>query len=350
MTAVAFYVSGHGFGHASRQVEIINALARRRPDLAILIRTSAPRWLLERTITPPFTLDDRPCDTGVVQIDSLRLDAAATIAAAREFHATFDARVEQEARMLGDGGAAFVVADVPPLACAAAARAGIGSVAVSNFTWDWIYAEYAEHLAAAPGLIPAIQAAYRRAEAAWRLPMHGGFDAFDAIVDVPFVARHAAHAPEETRARLGLPLDRRLVLPSFGGYGVEGLDLDRLDLPADWAVVRDWRGIDDAGLRYEDLVRAVDVVVTKPGYGIVSECIANGTALVYTPRGRFREYDVFVREMPACLRCAYLDNASLLAGRWRAALEAAVNAPEPPVTPRTDGAAVVADMIAARVR
>ena len=51
-------------------------------------------------------------------------------------------------------------------------------------------------------------------------------------------------------------------------------------------------------LRYEDLVAAADVVVSKPGYGIVSECIANDTALLYTSRGRLIEYDVMVAEMP----------------------------------------------------
>ena len=105
----------------------------------------------------------------------------------------------------------------------------------------------------------------------------------------------------------------------------------------------------DAGLRYEDLVRAVDVVLTKPGYGTLSECIANDTAVVYTSRGRFAEYDVLVGEMPKYLRCAYLDNESLLAGRWRAALDAALAAPEPPQHPRSDGAVIVADMICARV-
>ena len=59
----------------------------------------------------------------------------------------------------------------------------------------------------------------------------------------------------------------------------------------------------DAGLRYEDLVGAVDVVITKPGYGIISDCVANGTAMLYTPRGRFAEYEVMVREMPRLLRC-----------------------------------------------
>jgi hypothetical protein len=348
--AVAFYISGHGFGHASRQIEIARAFARRRPDVGILLRTTAARWLFDRTMTAPFVLDDRPCDTGAIQIDSLHLDAAATIARASDFYRTFDARAGAEAARLRDHDVRFVIADAPPLGCAAAARAGIPSVVISNFTWDWIYAEYREYLGSAPDLIPTIQAAHRLADAAWRLPMHGGFESFETILDVPFVARHATHEPAETRARLGLPPHHRLVLPSFGGYGIAGIDLASLDLDPSWHVVLvPDPAIYEAGLRYEDLVRAVDVVLTKPGYGIISECIANDTALVYTSRGRFAEYDVLVREMPRYLRGAFIENDALLGGRWRAALEATVSAPAPPEKPRTDGAEVIADMIAARI-
>lgn len=351
MASVAFYISGHGFGHASRQIEIARAFARRRPDVEVLFRTAVPRWLFDRTMSAPFVLDDRPCDTGVVQIDSLRLDAAATIAQAKDFYATLDARAAAEAAILRRHDVRLVMVDAPPLGCAAAAQAGIPSVVVSNFTWDWIYAQYGEYLESAPGLIPTIQAAYRLAEAAWRLPMHGGFETFQTIVDIPFTARHATCAPAETRARLGLPpLDggRRLVLPSFGGYGVDGIDLSSLDLDASWHVVLvpDVL-IYEAGLRYEDLIRAVDVVLTKPGYGIISECIANDTALVYTSRGRFAEYQVLVREMPRYLRCSFLENDALRGGRWRAAVEGALNAPPPPGKPRTDGADVITDMIGA---
>ena len=59
--------------------------------------------------------------------------------------------------------------------------------------------------------------------------------------------------------------------------------------------------------------------MTKPGYGIISECIANRTAIVYTARGRFAEYEVLVGEMPKYLRAQYLDQQSVKAGRWRAA-------------------------------
>jgi L-arabinokinase len=363
---IAFYISGHGLGHAVRQIEIINALARQRPDAAVLIRSSAARRIFDRTVNRPFELDDRPCDTGVVQIDSLRLDAAATVARASAFYRTIGERAEAEARLLRDRGVRLVIADAPPLACAAAALAGIPSVVISNFTWDWIYQEYAEHLSSAPDLIPTIQSAYKLADEAWVLPMHGGFETFGPARDVPFVARHARTdlTRQDVLRMLSLPADRPLALVTFGGYGVDELPLARLDCLPDWTIVltdsdeasRGHAGIAGihvvaeerlygAGLRYQDLVAAVDAVVTKPGYGIISECVANETALVYTSRGRFAEYPVLVREMPKYVRSAYLDRASLVAGRWRGPLDAAVSAPPPPQHPPTNGADVIAGSI-----
>lgn len=362
---VAFYISGHGFGHASRQVEIVNAFGARHPEVRIFIRSAAARWLLDRTIRVPFELDQRPCDTGVVQIDSLRLDPAETMTRAGAFYATFAARAEHEARLLRERDTRLVIVDAAPLGCEAAALAGVPAVVVANFTWDWIYAEYAEHLHRAPAVLPTIRRAYRRAFAAWRLPMHGGFETVAPVIDVPFVARHADRAVSrhDVLSRLNLPADRPVALVSFGGYGAGGLEFNALDCLDAWTVVStgapderaDAGGVRiiadadvyDANLGYADLVAAADAVVTKPGYGIISECVANATAIVYTSRGRFAEYEVMVKEIPKYLRCAYLDQISLIAGRWRAALDSAVTAPPPPEYPRTDGAEVVADMMAA---
>jgi L-arabinokinase len=102
-----------------------------------------------------------------------------------------------------------------------------------------------------------------------------------------------------------------------------------------------------AGYRYEDLVRAVDVVATKPGYGIIAECLANETALLYTSRGHFIEYDVLVEAMPRFLRAGFIDHADLFAGRWRAHLDDLLAQPDPPDQPATNGAEVAADKLLA---
>jgi L-arabinokinase len=354
VAAVCFYISGHGFGHASRQIEVMNALGALAPDVRIVVRTEAARWLFDRTLRVPVTFVSGATDTGVVQVDSLHLDESATIARAAEFSRRLPELASEEARHLRAHDARLVVADAPPLACAAAAAAGIPAVVLANFTWDWIYEEYAGPLAGAPDLLPAVRAAYGEASSGWRLPMGGGFSALPAVRDWPYIARHARHDRDEVRRAFSLPLAAPLALASFGGYGLRRLDPAALDCLDDYAVVftdRDaaagaTRGVHvveerrlyDAGLRYEDLVRAVDAVVSKPGYGIISECLANDTALVYTSRGRFREYDVMVAEMPRVLRCAVLEQEALLAGRWKAALDEAIAQPGPPERPATDGA------------
>jgi L-arabinokinase len=361
VASVFFYISGHGLGHAARQIEIVNALGGMLGGRAgIVIRSSAAPWIFERTVKVPYVLLDQPVDTGVVQIDSLHLDERATVAAAAAFYADLESRAIQEAAALRAHDARLVVSDAPPLGCAAAAAAGIPSVVCTNFTWDWIYEGY--DLSGAPTLLATIQDAYRQAAGGWRLPMYGGFETVAPIVDVPFVARHARHAAADVRRRLGLPEGRPLMLLSFGGYGLSGLDLSRIDCldriglvvtvsdrdagPAAPGIhVVPESAIYGNGFRYEDLVAAVDVVVTKPGYGIIAECVANDAAILYTSRGRFVEYDVLVAEMPRYLRSRYIDHEALFAGRWGETVDRLLAAPPPPERPRTDGADVVAGLI-----
>jgi hypothetical protein len=90
-------------------------------------------------------------------------------------------------------------------------------------------------------------------------------------------------------------------------------------------------------------------VVTKPGYGIIAECIANQRPMLYTSRGAFREYDLLVAEMPRYLRCAYIGRGDLHAGRWRAGLRDAFTRTPAPERIATDGASVAAAAVAALI-
>jgi hypothetical protein len=371
MSTIVVYVSGHGFGHASRDIELIDALLERRPGLRILVRTSASRWLFDLTLRHAIEFQELECDTGVVQIDSLRLDEAETVRRAAAFHHDLEARAAGEAQVLKRVGSSLVVGDIPPLAFAAAHAAGVPSIAVSNFTWDWIYEAYTDHVMGVPGLLPTIRDAYRKASLVLRLPMWGGFGPIpgDLIRDIPLIARRSARARDEVRRALGLPKDLRLVLLSFGGFGLEDLDLRPLSSLPGYAVIStgqvggtargvtglprlieiDERQLYGAGYRYEDLVAASDVVATKPGYGIIAECAANGAAILYTSRGHFVEYDVLVEAMPRFVRSRFIPQAEFFAGQWAPHLDALLAQPGPPTPPRVDGAEVAADIVLERL-
>jgi UDP:flavonoid glycosyltransferase YjiC (YdhE family) len=367
MSSIVWYISGHGFGHASREIEIINALRDRRPDIPIVVRTGAKRWIFDLALRAPVEFQQTECDTGVVQIDSLRLDEAETVRRAAAFYAGFDARVAAERDILRSIRPSLVVGDVPPLAFAAARAAGVPSIAIANFTWDWIYEGYEPERFGATDLVRQVREACAQADLFLRLPMWGGFEmaAPEATRDLPLVARRSGRDPLETRQALGLPIDRTLVLLSFGGHGLKGLSPAAFDAFGDEFVAvitghlemseaahRSRRGVIefdeqalyDAGWRYEDLVAAVDVVATKPGYGIIAECAAHGTALLYTSRGRFVEYEVLVREMPRYVRSQFIPQEALFAGEWRASLEALLTQDRPDPADVT-GAAAAADLI-----
>ncbi len=371
MSLIACYISGHGFGHASRAIEVIHAVMRRAPRTRVAIRTSVQRWLFDLTLDAPAEFHEIECDTGVTQLDSLRLDAGATVDRAAAFYATWGDLVPREAAFLREAQADVVVADIPPLACAAAHAAGIPAVALGNFTWDWIYEGYVEHGEDEPPFLATIRDAYRAATHTLRLPMWGGFAAMDParITDIPLVARHAGHPSAETRAALGLPHDLPLVLLSFGGYGIEGFSLDRLSLPGFGVVTTgqignreprddtkarvfriDERHLYGAGFRYEDLVAACDVVVSKPGYGIIAECAANGAALLYTSRGRFAEYDVLVASLPSLVRSRFIPQDDLFAGRWLPYLRELIEQQRPNPPPASNGAEIAAQFILDQVR
>ena len=354
-----FYTSAHGFGHASRDIAVIHAIRERDPGVRIVMRSGVPRWFVDTVIE----LQPAETDTGVVQIDSLRLDIEESARRAAHFYADFPRRTNDEASALRHLRASVVVGDIPPLAFAAARAAGVPSVALGNFTWDWIYRDYPDFERDAPGVVDIIRRAYAETTLALRLPFHGGFEPMArAIRDIPLVARRARAGRDTTRSRLALDDNRPIVLASFGGHvlrlpfleivqdgrftllvtdheaGPRPESLNHLRL-----VTSSW--LDAQGLQYADLVAASDVVVTKPGYGIVSECVANGAALLYTSRGHFAEHDVFLAEMPGALRCRYLPQEDLLAGRWADAVDALLAQPQ--VTPPfgLNGAAVAAEAI-----
>ena len=367
--AIVFYVSGHGFGHAVRSIAVINAVLARRPETRVGVRTSAPRWLFDLTVKGKVAFSTLECDTGVVQIDALNLDEADTIRRAAAFHSDLVTRAASETRALRELGAGLIVGDIPPLAFAVGAAAGIPSIGIGNFTWDWIYSEY-PRVRLAPSLLPAIRGAYAKALMALRLPMSAGFESFSNVKDIPFVARHATRTRQEVCKALKVPADKPLVLASFGGYGLTGLDTDALSRFKKYTVItttmlplgrtrKEMPAVErkgsfvsvneeamyDSGVGYEDLVGASEAVVTKPGYGIIADSIANEAAVLYTSRGHFPEYDVLLEEMPKYVRSAFIGHDDLYAGKWETALDKLLARPKPKKKADTTGADVAADLL-----
>jgi len=351
---VAAYVTSHGFGHATRTAEVLRHVHRLCPQARLFVVATAPERLFRRAIEGDVSVRAVACDVGLAQKNALTIDEPGTVERWKAFAATWPARVAEEAAWLRHVGARVVLGDVPPLAFAAAKEAAVPAVALTNFSWDWVYTHMAVRQPALREAAAQAAEAYRSAALLLELPFAGDLSVFPRRERIPLVARRPRVPRETARRRLGLG-NRPVVLVSFGGLGLPGfraaalrdlVDFEFLvsepvmEAPAHVRTLAAY-SLDDLDLGYEDVVGAADVVVSKPGYGIVSDAIAARTRLVYTERGDFPEYPVIVREMARYLPAVHVGNEDLLAGRLRGPLEDALSRPFPP-EPDMAGALVAA--------
>jgi L-arabinokinase len=349
--ALLAYVSGHGFGHFTRSQAVLERLVALAPATPIHLRTSAPALRLAQR--SPFLASVARVDVGpgVAQRGPLAVDVAATRAALQQHLDEWERTVEEEVAFARAAGARLVYADVPPIAFAVAARAGIPSVALANFSWSWIYEGYRRHDPWFSEAAERLRAVEGGATLCLALAMGGGLDAFPRRIEVAPVARLPGLPRAEVRRRLGLEetVARPMVLLSFGGFGDQldlgaaaarspQLDLVTVSAKIDRALPNLQSVEPSASLTHPDLVAAADCVLGKPGYGTVAECLHRPTPLVYVPRGDFREYAALVDAIHRWLPGAALAPDDLLAGRWSAAVAQAMHASAAESPPRADGA------------
>jgi L-arabinokinase len=310
---------------------------------------------------PPGVTVERPSlDVGVVQPNSLEIDPRKTLDRYAAHVAAEDALIDVEVASVRAAGARVVVADAPAAAFVIAARAGVPGIGLANFSWDWIYEPFVEREPDAAPLLEHLRAQYGHASLLLRLPFHGDLSAFPRIEDIPLIGRRATADRLTTRRRYGLPTDVPLVLFSFGGHTTAGPNAERLSALSDYAFVATVP--DGAGVRavrhgrnlfvlpgltdgYVDLVAASDVVITKPGYGIVADLLVNRVPALYVSRDGFREEPVLTRALKEEGRAVPLAREALDRLDLAPALERLLALDKPWTARPYDGAKVAARRI-----
>jgi L-arabinokinase len=356
LSAILYYITGHGYGHAVRSNLVIQALANAAPDLKVHVRTTAPPWLFHGA-QHPVVYSSEAIDVGIVQRDSLDMDLAATLDACRTLHDRIPALIKQEIDFIKAHGIQLILGDIPPLAFEIAARAEIPSVAVTNFTWSWIYRGYLNAFPAFLPLVEEMESYYERASLALALPYPGDLAVFPKQEKIPWLARVSPLDKPQAKAVFGLPNSAPTVLLSFGGLGLERLPWQKFRQMRDYFFVTTGAEVPrrDGNLltlpiaqhRYQDLVRAADVIVTKPGYGIVADALAHRTPVLYTDRGDFPEYPYLVRALEELGHARFIEQDELLSGFLAPALPRLLGQHNAWPTVQLNGAEIAAKKILA---
>jgi hypothetical protein len=352
-------ITGHGYGHATRCRAVLRELLRLCPSLQVTVSTTVPGHLFESGIAGSVSWREQDYEPGTVQKNCFEVDTVATRAAYTRYLAEREDRVSAEVDFLRAGDFHGVLADIPAVPLAAASTAGIPAAGLWNFTWDWILEPIlgGERGGGLESLVALLQADYATAALHLRLPFSTRETDLEGVEDVPLVGRKSSMARDTVLERVGLDTNdsRPLVLVAMGGWecrtwspiAVEGcLDVRFLvvgDVPVrlrtDVTRVPVELG---AGYAFSDLVAVSDVVLSKPGYGIASECVLNRTPLLGVERRGFREAPELVRDMKAFGPFDEISLADFFAGRWERALLSLLESDQAWQPVPEDGAQVVA--------
>ncbi|MCB1769144.1 MAG: hypothetical protein KDJ31_05485 [Candidatus Competibacteraceae bacterium] len=291
-------LSGHGFGHLAQVAPVLNAWRRHFPEGRLTVQSLLPEAVLRSRIAGEFTVIEGAADFGMVMADALEAKVAESLAAYRAFHADWDTRLAWQEQLLRAAAPDVLLADVPYLSLAAAARLGIPALALCSLNWADILAGYGHGEPDLEALRAPMLAAYNSAAAFLQPAPSMPMPELDNAQPIGPIAALGQDRRAEINQRLGLRGDETLALMGLGGVDMRPpLEAwPRLPgvcwlTPPAWNAARpdmpDWWGLADMSM--VDLIRSCNVLFTKPGYGAFTEAVCNGVRVLYVARDDWPE-------------------------------------------------------------
>ncbi len=341
-------ISGHGFGHVAQTAPILNLLQERMPQLRLTVRSAVALAHLRSRIHAPFDHLPSHGDIGMVMSSALDVHVDDSRAVYRAFHADWDARVADEARLLRDLGADMVFSNVGYLPLAGAQRAGIPNAALCSLNWFDIYRHYAGDDAVAAQ----IHDCYANADAFFRATPGMPMETLSNLVAIEPVAAVGLNRRDELNRQLRLSTDDKLVLVSMGGI-VSRLPIEcwpHID-GVRWLVQENWQVdhpdaivLESLAMEFSDLLASSDTLLCKPGYGSFVEAACSGTPVLYVNRPDWPESPALTGWLRQNGVCREVSRKQLQDGEIAEVLSALWSAPE--ITPpMPGGVAQVADWL-----
>ncbi len=345
-------ITGHGFGHVAQTAPILNLLHQRMPELQLTVRSGVPESHLRSRIQAPFHHLPGSGDIGMLMSSALDVRVEDSRAAYRAFHADWEARVADEAKLLRQLGADMVFSNVGYLPLAGAQRAGIANAAMCSLNWFDIYHHYTRD----DEIAAQIHSCYADADAFLRTTPGMAMASLPNLLTVPPIAAIGKNRRDELNQLLKLSKEEKLVLVSMGGIASR-LPMERwprID-GVRWLVQQSWQVqhpdaivLEPLPMSFSDLLTSCDVLLSKPGYGSFVEAACSGTPVLYVGRPDWPESAALIEWLQQHGSSSEIERERLECGDIAEALHALLRAPHP-LPPAPCGAAEVAEWVMQRL-
>ncbi len=332
---------------------VVKELRKYLPALGITVRSGLPRRVLDTHLGELSRHIDRSLDVGMRMSSAIDVEVEASFRAYSRFHGDWSNRVTAEAEQLTALQPDVILADVPYLTMAAAARAGIPGLAMSSLNWGDIFQHYCGHFPGAGDIHAQIMDAYGQGQVFLQLAPHMPMHDPPPLRSLGPVAALGRDRRTELDHRFNISPSERLVLIGLGGIATPlpveswpSLPHVRWVVPEDWKVSRNgFLSITELRMPFIDVLRSCDAVITKPGYGTFAEAACNGVPALYVERGDWPEEPYLTKWLSQNGIAGKIERQALECGDLKEHLEFLFNRDRPAPAAMT-GAGEAAEVIA----
>lgn len=324
---IAYFVTGHGYGHGVRSTNIAN---RFPPDVEVTFFTSLPETFFQEEMIRPFRYRYCELDCGCIQRDCVHVNIPETLDTYMHIAGRNEANLDNYTNELGNRGITAVLSDATPFAFDIAANLRLPSAAVTNFSWHDIYQPYVGPFPQFEPYLKDIERQYLLADAVLALEPSNALTTFRKRIGIGMPGRVGQNRRPEILRHFGINPQKKLALVYVGGFGLESAQWHRLSELEEWEFLgvyplpdrlANYHLIAKSDFRYADLSASVDAVCGKIGYGVYTECVINDVPLLYVPREEFAEHPVLesaLREKGLGYRVEYPQFRDL---EWKSVLD-----------------------------
>lgn len=316
-------ITAHGFGHAARALAVMEALSK-LAEIKLTIISQVPEWFIRSSYSGPYSLFPLQTDVGLVQQGPLEQDIQATVSALSDFYPLQDATLLSLSTAIEE--CSMLVCDISPAGILAARTAGVPSVLIENFTWDWIYEGYRDQFQKLEPFITYLSDVNAMAD--YRIQTMPVCEPVECDLTVEPVARAFRKDRDQVRRTLRVEEDVRMVLISMGGIGMKNPPLEKMrECMGTTFVLSGYTGEnvfspniiyvdEDNELFHPDLVAASDAVIGKVGYSTLAEVYHAGVPFGFVSRHDFRESAPLASFIKKEMSGLEIDQQSFRQGRW----------------------------------
>ncbi|HMD89584.1 MAG TPA: glycosyltransferase family protein [Anaerolineaceae bacterium] len=324
---IAYFITPHGFGHAARAAAIMAALYDLNHLINFEIYTLTPGWFFQDSLGPYFKVHPLKTDIGLIQKSPLEEDLPATLQSLDEFIPFESILLNKIAEEILNLECQLVLCDIAPLGIAIALKAGLPSVLIENFTWDWIYQGYLHEYSKFNPFITYLKDIFSLANFHIQTEPICEPDAKADLITLP-VCRKSRLSKSIIRDSLSIPEKARVVLITMGGIQTDYRFITRLRSVNDYYFVIP--GIGDnpemennlillphhSTFYHPDLVNACDAVIGKTGYSTVSEVYSAGIPYGFVSRSNFRESSILADFIRKHMQGFEISEQDFCKGNW----------------------------------